>query len=129
MRRVGTPSHLLVRRHIGVVAAVLAAAWLAGCSNFTPSEDTTPSAQVLPQTDTQPAGDELVRVSGTVVEGDGANCVFLDTGTKKYALIGGDPNLLAPDEEVTVTGTANQSTPNPCPDGTPLTVTAVEAAS
>lgn len=101
-------------------------AGLAGCSNFTPSEDKPPSAQVIPQTDTQPAGDELVRVTGTVIDGSGANCVLLDTGTTRYALIGGDPNLLEPDEEVTVTGTANQSTPTSCSEGTPLTVTAVE---
>jgi hypothetical protein len=110
------------------MAAALAMA-LAGCSNYTPSDDpTTPSEQVVPQTDTQPpGGDMLVRVSGTVVAGDGPNCMLLDTGTNRYALVGGDPNLIAPDEEVTVTGTANQSTPTSCAEGMPLTVTAVEA--
>jgi hypothetical protein len=100
---------------------------LAGCSNYTPSEDTTPSEQVITQTETATAGgDELVRVSGTVLVGNGPDCIVLDTGTTRYALVGGDRDLLSPDEEVTVTGTANDATPTSCAEGTPLTVTAVE---
>jgi len=84
--------------------------------------------EVPTATDSGPPGDELVRVTGTVLEGNGQNCLLLDTGTTRYALVGGDPNLLAPDEVVTVTGTANPATATDCTDGVPLTVTSVDPA-
>jgi hypothetical protein len=140
VRRAITPSHVLPEPHprrrrfghgFGIALAVAVLAGTAtGCSNYPPTEDVRPTVrtqgEVPTATDSEPPGDELVRVTGTVLEGNGQNCLLLVTGTTRYALVGGDPSLLAPDDVVTVTGTTNPATATGCTDGLPLTVSSVD---
>ena len=104
----------------------------AGCTGgaTTPAEDAPPpltTPEAAANTETQLSGDQLVRRTGTVVDGGSPGCLLLDTGTTRYILIGGDPEIIEVDAELEVTGNANPETPTQCTGGTPLTVTQVAA--
>jgi len=107
-----------------VVMSLLALTVLTGCDTrtaSTPTERTTTEDVI----ETALSGDQLVRLTGTVVAGDSPDCRLLDAGGIRYVLIGGDENLIDIDATVTVTGNANPDTPTLCTGGTPLVVTEI----
>lgn len=98
----------------------------AGTSTGSGAQDTPARSDALSGGATGPAT-ELVRVTGTVVTGEQDGCVLLDTGFTTYVLVGGDKvaieDAVTNEEEVTVTGHANATTPaTTCTEGTPLAI-------
>lgn len=113
-------------RGVAAVVAVMAAV-LVACGVSPPPGDERPAGQSAPDLTEDPgtaSASMLVRVTGTVANG-APGCLMLETPGERYILIGGDPNLLEPDDEVTVTGTADPNAPTNCTDGVPLTVSEV----
>lgn len=106
--------------------AFAAAGCAAGTSSGGGTQDTPTRNDALSTGAARPAT-ELVRVTGTVVTGEQPGCVLLDTGFTTYVLLGGDQaaidDAVANEEEVTVTGQANATTPaTTCTEGTPLAI-------
>lgn len=85
-----------------------------------PASTTAPSPAVV----TAPE----VSVQGTVVPGVEAGCLLLDTGAKRYLLIGGDRNVLRPGRKVIVRGVPKPDLLSICQQGDPLEVTEVRPA-
>jgi hypothetical protein len=121
-----------------IVPVVLVALGLAGCagrgnSGDTPAPTGTATANGIVSTGLAQPSTELVRVSGTVVEGGEPGCLLLDTGFTRYILIGGDQAALASSEEseeqITVTGHAHSATPTPCTGGVPLEIDSATPAT
>lgn len=103
----------------GVYAGVLAAALgLAGCGSA-PPEGGNPSSSPPPSSSRQPGE---ITVSGTVVAGVETGCLLLDTGDRRYLLLGGDRTRLEPGRVLAVRGTPRPGTPTTCMQGVPLEI-------
>ncbi len=79
-----------------------------------------PTSLGLPQT-MNPSQSPAVTVSGVIIEGLRPTCRVLDTGTQRYALVGPGTSALHEGDRVTVTGSEQPGTHNPC--GTTFVVT------
>lgn len=111
-----------VRRQLCFFAAVAAATLLTGCggqSNGDQAPRSTPDAATL-------APMELIRSEGTVVNGEEPGCLLLDTGVRRYHLVGGAEATLEVGQKVTVTGLADPNTTSTCEQATPLTIDKIE---
>jgi hypothetical protein len=104
-----------------------------GCSTAASNEDDPTTRPVVPEATSAAvigtSAGELVRVTGTILEGAEEGCLLLEGGGTRYALVGGQQGSLNVDDEITVTGYANPSTPSPCAEGIPLTVAEIGPAA
>lgn len=114
-----------VRRRIGSFFVLAAAAVATGCGDNPSGGDQPPRS--TPETATA-APMELIRTVGTVVTGDEPGCLLLDTGTRRYHLVGGAEATLEVGQEVTVTGLADPNTASTCAQATPLTIEKIDPA-
>lgn len=110
-----------------VVAVAFAAAGCAAGSSTDGDTQGTPTRNDALSTGATGPATELVRVTGTVITGEQPGCVLLDTGFTTYVLLGGDKaaieDAVANEEEVTVTGQANATSPaTTCTEATPLAI-------
>lgn len=107
---------------------------MTGCAGKSNTGGTTP-AETTPGSPapTVSTATELVRVTGTVVDGTQPDCLVLDTGFSRYVLVGGDRADLAQaaenQEEITVTGQAHTPARTSCSGGIPLAVEKVVPAA
>jgi hypothetical protein len=114
-------------KSLGVVAAALMAA---GCAAQQPGTAPTPSASVSAKPASPVPSGQQITVSGTV-ERDGVEggCTVLRaTSGPVYELAGGDPALLRPGAQVTVTGLLRPDVATICQLGPVLQVVTVKAA-
>lgn len=126
-----------VRRHSrvsAVVVAVVTALAMTGCAGKSNVGGTTPTVTTPGSpAPTVSTATELVRVTGTVVDGAQPDCLVLDTGFSRYVLVGGDRADLAQaaedQEEITVTGQAHTPARTSCSGGIPLAVEKVVPAA
>lgn len=112
---------------VTAVVAVMAAA-LVACGGSPPSGTERTAGQPAPDLTSDVSTESarmLVRVTGTVTAGEAEGCLLLVTPGERYVLLGGDPNVLEPDDDVTVTGYADPAAATPCKEGVPLTVSEV----
>jgi hypothetical protein len=110
-----------VRRGLCLFVAVAGATLLAGCGES--------SGEQAPQSTSKAvtlAPMELIRTEGTVVNGEEPGCLMLDTGVRRYHLVGGAEATLEVGQKVTVTGLADPNTTSTCEQATPLTIDKIE---
>lgn len=102
-----------------VVAAVaVLPGAVGGCAGDSPpSEEQT--------TEAPPATEGEMRVAGEVVTGVEPGCLLLDTGEKRYLLLGGDRDRFEPGEPLTVVGHAAPGDPTTCMEGIPFEVSEI----
>lgn len=126
-------SPLPLRLRHGFVLPVVAVMTtvVAGCSGYTPAEeqrDTEQSTSSPPAT-TYATPPEVVRATGTVVEGTQPGCLLLESVVKRYQLLGDKAAGLDAGQEVQVTGMVDPTIPSTCPNSIALTVSDVVPAT
>jgi hypothetical protein len=116
-----------LRHRFASLVVVAAAAVTTACADGPPVPDARQSEQSTPTTATK-VPLEVVLVMGTVMAGAEPGCLLLDTGVRRYHLVGGAEAALEPGQEVTITGTADPNTTSTCEQTTPLTVEKIDPA-
>jgi hypothetical protein len=116
----------------GVLAALTAVLFAAGCANSTSSPPSSPGPASPGPTgspssaaSSAPSGETI---SGTVAAGVESNCLLLQGGGKPHLLIFADPAMKAQAKvgaTVTVVGTAKPAQMTTCQQGTPFIVTSM----
>jgi hypothetical protein len=112
---------MLTRRR-GVLAALIAVLFVAGCANSTA---TPPGSTAVVSTSPSPSGEAI---SGTVTAGVEPNCLLLTGDGKPHLLVFADPAMKAKAKVgavVTVVGTAKPAQMTTCQQGTPFLVTSL----